>query len=150
MEVEVEVEVAEVAAEITALRESSDLGAFPSGSASAFSQPPGRSGPLPDPTSTYTPSPGERLCMPPSLKRCPWECVVLSTVMQGSKVCAKFPDGMIFGEKKISTGLSGGAAGRPGAELVFFAGPVVGWHVKICFSHGRAARGRVGHSKHLM
>ena len=65
VEVEVEVEVAEVAAEITALRESSDLGVFPSGPASAFSQPPGRSGPLPDPTSTSTPSRAHRLCMPP-------------------------------------------------------------------------------------
>ena len=65
MEVEVEVEVVEVAAEITALRESSDLGDFPSGSASAFFQPPGRSGTPPDPTSTYPSPPGDRLCMPP-------------------------------------------------------------------------------------
>ena len=55
------------AAEITALRGSSDLGAFLSGSASAFSRPPGRCGPLPDPTSTSTPSPADRLCMPPWL-----------------------------------------------------------------------------------
>ena len=49
------------AAESTALRGSSDLGAFLSGS--AFSQPPGRSGTLPDPTSTSTPPPpGETGC----------------------------------------------------------------------------------------
>jgi hypothetical protein len=65
VEVEVEVEVVEVAAEITALRESSDLGDFPSGSASAFFQPPGRSGTPPDPTSTYPSPPGDRLCMSP-------------------------------------------------------------------------------------
>ena len=63
---------------------------------------------------------------------------------QGSKVCAKFPDSMIFREKTIRTGLSGGAAGRPdGCPDFCFAGPVVGWPVQIVFSHGRAARGLV-------
>ena len=66
----------------------------------------------------------------------------LPTVHQGSKVCAKFPDGMIFGENKIPTELSGGAAGRPGAELVFFFGGAGGrLACQDLFSHGQAARG---------
>ena len=35
------------------------------GSASAFSRPPGRSGAPPDPTSTTTPAPADRLCICP-------------------------------------------------------------------------------------
>ena len=78
-----------------------------------------------------------------SSRRCSASCS-RTCAGQGSKVCAKFPDGMIFGEKKISTGLSGGAAGRPGAELVFFFG---GAGSRLAcqdfFSHGRAAQGPV-------
>ena len=54
--------------------------------------------------------------------------------IQGSKVCAKFPASMIFREKKSRQGLSGGAAGWQEPSLFFFfAGPVVGWPVKIFF-----------------
>ena len=67
-------------------------------------------------------------------------CMCVS-VVQGSKVCAKFLASKIFRDKNILLGLSGGAAGRQEPSNFFFAGPVAGWPGKIFFSHGRAAQG---------
>ena len=61
---------------------------------------------------------------------------------QGSKVCAKFPDGMIFGEKNLDR--AEWRSGRPARSRAcfFFAGPVVGWPVKIFFRMARQPEGR--------
>ena len=61
--------------------------------------------------------------------------------IQGSKVCAKFLAGMIFREKNILLGLSGGAAGRQERSKNCFrraGGRLAGQDI---FSHGRAAQG---------